>query len=243
MPLTLLQTDITTVKADAIVNAANTSLLGGGGVDGAIHRKGGPQILEDCMAIRARQGGCQVGQAVSTRAGKLSAQHVIHTVGPVWNGGIHNEEDLLSGCYKSSLVLAEQIGAQTVAFPNISTGIYRFPKAHAAQIAIASVTDYLQQNNDLIMVIFVCFDTENFELYQTLLKTKRFHIMSEQDGRYQKNIQIGFSVEVVQKHHQRTGELTEGMVKRILTKSPEHPHGIKVLLESGEVGRVKNVLA
>lgn len=167
MELELLKGDITKIKVDAIVNAANTSLLGGGGVDGAIHRAGGPRILAECRQIRNRQGGCPVGKAVMTTAGQLPAQKVIHTVGPVWNGGQSQEIDKLRNCYINSLKLAEQHQLQTIAFPNISTGIYGFPKAPAADIAIQAVTHYpfvyLQK------VIFVCFDEENFQLYQKKL--------------------------------------------------------------------------
>lgn len=133
--LRVVQADITAISVDAVVNAANTSLLGGGGVDGAIHRKGGPAILEDCMKIRARQGGCETGKAVITTAGNLPAEYVIHTVGPVWNDGLKAEDQLLENCYRNSLQLAEEHGVQSIAFPNISTGIYKFPKERAAQIA------------------------------------------------------------------------------------------------------------
>ncbi len=128
MKLQVLKTDITTLEVDAIVNAANSSLLGGGGVDGAIHRKGGPAILEDCMHIRARQGGCDTGEAVITGAGNLPAKYVIHTVGPVWRGDDVTANVLLADCYHNSLKLAVEHGIRTIAFPNISTGIYRFPK-------------------------------------------------------------------------------------------------------------------
>ena len=165
--LTLLQGDITRIAADAIVNAANTSLLGGGGVDGAIHRAGGSAILEECRKIIARQGGCKTGEAVITTAGKLPARFVIHTVGPVWNGGHKNENELLGNAYRNSLQLALQHDVKTIAFPNISTGIYGFPKPEAANIALQTVTAFLKENPDGIEnVIFVCFDDENFHLYQ-----------------------------------------------------------------------------
>ena len=166
----LLQTDITRLEVDAIVNAANSSLLGGGGVDGAIHRAGGPAILDECRQIRARQGGCDTGQAVITTAGLLPAKFVIHTVGPVWNGGNHGEPELLAGCYRNSLQLAVGHGIKTIAFPNISTGIYGFPKRRAAEIAIATVQQFLQSNDSIREVIFCCFDEENTNLYQQLLK-------------------------------------------------------------------------
>jgi O-acetyl-ADP-ribose deacetylase len=157
----LIKGDITKVNADAIVNAANTSLLGGGGVDGAIHRAGGPVILEDCKKIIAKQGGCKTGQAVITRAGNLPAKFVIHTVGPVWNGGYKSEAQKLADCYKNSLQLAIDNRCKTIAFPNISTGVYRFPKSDAAKIAVDTVADFLSQTDKIEKVIFVCFDEEN----------------------------------------------------------------------------------
>jgi O-acetyl-ADP-ribose deacetylase len=167
--ITLTQGDITKVEADAIVNAANTSLLGGGGVDGAIHRAGGPKILEECVAIRNRQGGCKVGEAVITTAGKLPANYVIHTVGPVWNNGKSKEEDLLANAYRNSLQLAVENDIETIAFPNISTGIYRFPKQRAAKIAIETVRTFLAANTTITNVQFVCFDDENYFAYKQLL--------------------------------------------------------------------------
>jgi O-acetyl-ADP-ribose deacetylase (regulator of RNase III) len=165
----LLQGDITKLDVDAIVNAANSTLLGGGGVDGAIHRAGGPQILEECKAIRNRQGGCNAGEAVVTSGGKLTAKFVIHTVGPVWKGGKANEDQLLANAYKNSLQLAVDKKCATVAFPNISTGVYGFPKERAANIAIATVKDFLSTNQFLHQVIFCCFDEENFSIYTNLL--------------------------------------------------------------------------
>lgn len=165
-----LRGDITTISADAIVNAANSSLLGGGGVDGAIHRAGGPQILAECMAIRNPQGGCPTGEAVYTTAGNLSARYVIHTVGPVWNGGNKNEAALLANCYRNSLRIANELKLQSIAFPNISTGIYHFPKEAAATIAVATVKEFMQQDNQhLQTILFVCFDEEIFNYYQQLL--------------------------------------------------------------------------
>jgi O-acetyl-ADP-ribose deacetylase (regulator of RNase III) len=161
--------DITTIQVDAIVNAANTSLLGGGGVDGAIHRKGGPQILNECMHIRARQGGCAVGEAVMTTGGMLPAKFVIHTVGPVWHGGRSNENELLSSAYRNSLKLAEEHKLASVAFPNISTGIYGYPKRPAAEIAVETVTTFMTQAKHVTDVIFVCYDEENLEIYKKLL--------------------------------------------------------------------------
>ncbi len=167
MEFKVIQGDITQMTVDAIVNAANTSLLGGGGVDGAIHRKGGPEILEECRKIRQRQGGCAVGEAVMTTAGKLNAQRVIHTVGPVWNGGQAEEAQKLHNCYWNSLTLAEEAGFKSLAFPNISTGIYRYPKKVAAEIAWKAVQSY--SYHSLQEVFFVCYDPENFSIYKDLL--------------------------------------------------------------------------
>ena len=168
MKITLHQGDITTIKVDAIVNAANSSLMGGGGVDGAIHRKGGPQILEDCMAIRDRQGTLPAGQAVITRAGNLPSKHVIHTVGPVWRGGNNEEAATLASCYQQALNLAVKHNLKRIAFPNISTGIYGFPKDLAAPIAVQAVKEF-QDADQLEEVIFVCFDLENLSIYQRVL--------------------------------------------------------------------------
>lgn len=165
----LIKGDITKLGVDAIVNAANTSLLGGGGVDGAIHRAGGPIILEECKQIRAKRGGCEVGEAVITKAGNLPAKFVIHTVGPVWRGGKDKEEALLASAYRSSLALALEHKLSSIAFPNISTGIYRFPKDLAADIAISTVKEFLSANNASIEVTFVCFDDENYRIYKELL--------------------------------------------------------------------------
>ena len=173
MNIQAIQADITEFPSEAIVNAANTSLLGGGGVDGAIHRKGGARILEECEAIRNRQGGCKVGEAVITSAGNLPATYIIHTVGPVWNDE-HNDtsavERLLASCYTSCLQLATSKGITSIAFPSICTGIYRFPKDKAARIAIASVRNFPELSR-LESVTFVCFDDENHALYHSLLTT------------------------------------------------------------------------
>lgn len=166
----IVKGDITKIPVDAIVNAANTSLLGGSGVDGAIHKAGGPTILEACQKIRNRQGGCKVGEAVITEAGNLPATFVIHTVGPVWNDGKSNEEALLSSAYLNSLKLAAEHQAHSISFPNISTGIYKFPKEKAARIAVQTVSDFLATTDGLEQVIFVCFDDENARIYQELLK-------------------------------------------------------------------------
>lgn len=154
--------DITKVTVDAIVNAANTSLLGGGGVDGAIHRAGGYEILDACRKIIAKQGGCKVGEAVITTAGKLLTKFVIHTVGPVWNGGHKGEEEKLADCYRNSLQLAIENSCKTVAFPNISTGVYKFPKDKAAKISVNTVLDFINSTDKIEKVIFVCFDDDNF---------------------------------------------------------------------------------
>ena len=167
MKIEIVKGDITQVKVDAIVNAANTSLMGGGGVDGAIHRAGGKAILEDCIKIRNRQGRCKVGEAVITTAGNLTATYVIHTVGPHWNKGKSKEAEKLANCYRNTLQIAEENGVTTIAVPNISTGIYRFPKNQAADIAIKTVSEYV---SDIIKeVIFVCFDEENYSLYKEKL--------------------------------------------------------------------------
>lgn len=166
----VIRGDITKIRVDAIVNAANSSLLGGGGVDGAIHRAGGPVILEECRLIAARQGGCRTGEAVITGAGRLPAQHVIHTVGPVWRGGDSGEAKKLADCYVNSLKLAVENGCRSVAFPNISTGVYGYPKKEAAEIAFRSVIDFLSQTDEIDKIIFVCFDEENEHLMRHLLK-------------------------------------------------------------------------
>ncbi len=166
----IIRGDITKLKADAIVNAANSSLMGGGGVDGAIHRAGGPVILNECKKIVAKQGGCPTGEAVITTGGNLPAKFVIHTVGPVWNGGKRNEQEKLADCYRNSLRLAVENNLRIIAFPNISTGVYGYPKKEAAEIAVQTVTEFLQTNSSIISIYFVCFDEENFQLYQSLLK-------------------------------------------------------------------------
>jgi O-acetyl-ADP-ribose deacetylase (regulator of RNase III) len=165
----LIQGDITKLDVDAIVNAANSTLLGGGGVDGAIHRAGGPQILEECKAIRNKQGGCDTGEAVVTSGGKLKAKYVVHTVGPVWKNGNSNEDNLLKNAYTNSLRLAVAKNCSTIAFPNISTGVYGFPKERAANIAIQTTKDFLASNDSLHQVIFCCFDDDNFSIYSKLL--------------------------------------------------------------------------
>jgi O-acetyl-ADP-ribose deacetylase (regulator of RNase III) len=161
----LIKGDITQLNVDAIVNAANNSLMGGGGVDGAIHRAGGPAIQQECRTI----GGCATGEAVITTGGNLLAKHVIHTVGPVWQGGQKNEALLLQNCYFNSMSLASQHNFNSMAFPNISTGVYGFPKEAAAGIAIKAVRNFLAEHNVPSQIIFACFDEENFNLYRRLL--------------------------------------------------------------------------
>jgi len=165
----LLLGDITKIRVDAIVNAANSSLLGGGGVDGAIHRAGGRAILDECRKIVERQGVCATGEAVITTAGNMPARYVIHTVGPVWHGGMNNEDQLLANAYSNSLRLAVDNGVKTIAFPNISTGVYGFPKEKAANIAIEAVRKFLKNDKSLHEVVFVCFDRENHAIYERLL--------------------------------------------------------------------------
>jgi len=167
--ITVLQGDITKMEVDAVVNAANSSLMGGGGVDGAIHRAGGPVILKECREIVARQGRCERGKAVITSGGNLPAKYVIHTVGPVWTGGNSNEANLLQNAYLNSLKLAIENGVETIAFPNISTGVYGFPNGKAAKIAIETVTQFLLKNDQIKLVYFVCFDQENYDIYDRLL--------------------------------------------------------------------------
>ncbi len=171
MKIEIIKGDITKIEVDAIVNAANRSLLGGGGVDGAIHRQGGSQILEECKQIRAKQGECNTGQAVITNAGNLPAKKVIHTVGPIWNANKPNQDEQLKSCYVESLKLAEQNNLTTIAFPNISTGVYRFPKERAAEIAIKAVNSW--QSDKIKKVIFVCFDEENYALYKNKIPQKQ----------------------------------------------------------------------
>jgi O-acetyl-ADP-ribose deacetylase (regulator of RNase III) len=158
----VIEGDISRQSVDAIVNAANSSLLGGGGVDGAIHRAAGPELVAECRLL----GGCKTGQAKASKGYRLPAKHVIHTVGPVWQDGNHNEDELLASCYRSSLKLADHLGARSIAFPAISTGIYRFPKERAARIALKQVLEY---PGLVETVLFVCFDAETAATYRKLL--------------------------------------------------------------------------
>lgn len=164
----VIQGDITQQKVDAIVNAANESLLGGGGVDGAIHRAAGPELLEECRTL----GGCPTGQCKITKGYRLPAQWVIHTVGPVWRGGNHHEEDLLAVCYRHSLETAVRKRVKTIAFPSISTGAYRFPLEKAAPIASSEILDFLSGEKSLEKVLMVCFDVQTREAYRRVFELK-----------------------------------------------------------------------
>ena len=168
--LRLIQGDITEQSADAIVNAANSSLMGGGGVDGAIHSAGGPAILDECKKIRAENGRLPPGQAVITTGGRLLARYVIHTVGPIWHGGTNKEAEVLASAYKESLALAVKQSLTSVCFPSISTGAYGYPLEEAAQIALKTVTDFLEQGTILKQVTFVLFDQRIFLAYCQALK-------------------------------------------------------------------------
>lgn len=160
-----IQADITQMNVDAIVNAANSSLLGGGGVDGAIHRAAGPDLVHECRLL----GGCKTGQAKITRGHRLLARHIVHTVGPVWQDGQHGESELLASCYRSSLQLATDHGLQSIAFPCISTGIYGYPPAKAARVAIETVRDFLTQSEHHIDVTFCCFSAHDLKLYTGII--------------------------------------------------------------------------
>lgn len=167
--IVVIKGDITKQAVDAIVNAANTSLLGGGGVDGAIHRAAGPELLAECKTL----GGCPTGQAKITKGYNLPAKWVIHTVGPVWSGGNHNEDKLLADCYRNSLALAVRQDIKTIAFPSISTGAYRFPVESAANIAVRGISEFLNNNQGIEQAIIVCFDDVTYNTYLSATETQR----------------------------------------------------------------------
>ena len=166
--LQIIQGDITTCAVDAIVNAANTSLMGGGGVDGAIHRAAGPELLAECRTL----GGCKTGEAKATKGYRLPCRYVIHTPGPIWHGGNANEDTLLAACYRNSLTVASGLGCKTVAFPSISTGVYHFPVDRAARIAVDTILRYLDGHPEIESVTMVCFDPATRAAYQRALAEK-----------------------------------------------------------------------
>ena len=161
MPIALARGDITRFEADALVNAANSSLLGGGGVDGAIHDAGGPEILAECRSL----GGCDTGDAKATTAGRLPARHVIHTVGPVWRGGGSGEADLLASCYRRSIEVADALGCKSVAFPAISTGAFGYPLDLAAEVAVSATAEALAEHEDVELATFVLFDGRSYDAF------------------------------------------------------------------------------
>ena len=181
--LELVMGDITHENTDAIVNAANSSLMGGGGVDGAIHRAAGPALLEECRKIRARQGPLPTGQAVSTPGARLSAKYVIHTVGPIWRGGTANEPELLASAYRESLRVAGELGCKSVSFPSISTGVYNYPVRQAAEIAVREVLESLSRPESLELVRFVLFDARTHQAYadaaEELKNTSQFKMETD----------------------------------------------------------------
>ena len=163
--INIIQGDITQLEVDAIVNAANKSLLGGGGVDGAIHRAAGPELLDECKTL----GGCETGDVKLTKGYNLKARYVIHTVGPVWNGGTRREDQLLENCYQNSLQLANEKGLKSIAFPAISTGVYRFPIDRACRLVLESIRNYLKSDDSINEIYLVCFDQDVFDQYNILM--------------------------------------------------------------------------
>ncbi|MBI3271924.1 MAG: O-acetyl-ADP-ribose deacetylase [Planctomycetes bacterium] len=168
--LALVRGDITEQEVDVIVNAANSGLMGGGGVDGAIHRVGGPAILEDCKRIRRERGTCPPGEAVITGAGRLKARHVVHTVGPIWEGGGRGESDCLASAYRQSLLRAKEAGARSIAFPSISTGAFGYPVADAARVAIETVAAWLRGDGEERKVVFVLYDERSLDVHRRVLR-------------------------------------------------------------------------
>ena len=168
MNITIIKGDITQLEADAIVNAANESLLGGGGVDGAIHRAAGKELLDYCRTLN----GCRTGEAKITPGFNLKARHIIHTVGPIWRGGNNNETGLLANCYSNSLLLAQENGCQSIVFPCISTGVYHFPKQEAAKIAIEAILKFKKEHKSIMDVTICVFDDENLTIYRKLLEER-----------------------------------------------------------------------
>src|ERR1035437_4801426 len=172
LKIEIIKGDITQLKVDAIVNAANSSLLGGGGVDGSIHRAGGPSIVEACRKIVENQGYLKTGKAVITRAGNLPTKFMIHTVGPIWTGGKECEEIRLAECYKNSLQLAVDNEVRTIAFPGISTGVYGFPKESAARISVDTIVDFLEKDTSIEKVYLVCYNDDNYDLTKNYYSEK-----------------------------------------------------------------------
>ncbi len=171
--ITVIADDITALEVDAIVNAANSSLLGGGGVDGAIHRAAGPSLLEECRVLAESRGPLAPGEVVATGAGRLPARHVLHAVGPTWGADLPEVQDeQLAACYRDSLRLAEQLGCRSIAFPNISTGVYAFPKDRAAPIAVSTVWATLEETPHIERVVFACFEPENAQLTRDALESR-----------------------------------------------------------------------